>query len=291
MNRWGWTLLSAVVLLWGANWPMIKMGLAHMQPLWFAALRLGLGALSFIAVLAPLGKLRLPPRADLPLVASVGLLQMASFLVLINLGLETVPAGRSAILAYTTPLWVVPAAALFLREPLRWPQWTGLALGLAGVAVLFNPLAMDWTSRLALTGNALLLLGAMAWAAAIVHVRGHSWQATPLALAPWQMLLGWAVLMPVAWLVEGPPRADASPIFLAVVAYNGPFATAFASWAAITVNRMLPAVTVSLVMLAVPVAGLLFSTWLLGEALTLSNLAGLALIATGVAVVTVVDRH
>jgi len=263
----------------------MAIGLAHIQPLWFAALRLGLGVAYFAAVLVPQGRLRLPDRADLPVVASIGLLQMAVFMGLVNTALQWVPPGRSAILAYTTPLWVAPAAALFLGERLTPARLAGVALGLAGVAVLFNPLGFDWSDRPALLGNGLLLAAAVIWAVTIVHVRGHLWRAPPLELAPWQMLVGLVPLAVAAWVVEGPPRADASAEFLAVAAYNGPLATAFAFWAAVTVNRMLPAVTVSLAFLCVPAFGLLASAVVTGERLTATNLAGLGLIVAGVAVV------
>jgi drug/metabolite transporter (DMT)-like permease len=127
------------------------------------------------------------------------------------------------------------------------------------------------------------------WAAAILHVRGHRWAGTPLDLAPWQMLVALPPLAVLAWLVEGPPQADMSATFLWVAAYNGPLATAFAFWAAITVTRMLPAITVSLAFLCVPVAGLVFSALMLGEGMSAGNLLGLALVAGGVAVVAVGD--
>jgi drug/metabolite transporter (DMT)-like permease len=283
-------LLVSLVLVWGANWPILKLGLAHIQPLWFAELRLALGALSFAVVLTPLGRLRPPPRRDWPLVLTVGLLQMAAFLGLANIALQVVPAGRSAILAYTTPLWVAPGAALFLGERLTRGRLAGVGLGLAGVAVLFNPAGFDWNDGGALLGNGMLMLAALAWAAGILHVRGHCWTTSPLDLAFWQMLVGLVALLPLAWLWEGPPRADWSAEFLWVAAYNGPLATAFAFWAAVTVNRMLPAVTVSLAYLCVPAGGVLASALMLGEPLTATNLLGLTLIAAGVAAVALTER-
>lgn len=278
-------LLAAVIVLWGANWPILKIGLQYIEPLWFAVLRLVMGILTFAAILGFQGKLRLPPRADWPVVFSIGLLQMAVFMALINIALMWVPAGRSAILAYTTPLWVAPGAALLLGERLDRRTLAGVALGLAGIVVLFNPLGFDWSDGKALAGNVLLLVAALAWAAAILHVRGHRWQSSPLELAPWQMLAGLVPLVMLAWIIEGTPDVDPTAEFLWVAAYNGPLATALAFWAAITINRLLPAVTVSLTFLCVPVAGLVFSWALLGEALTATNLAGLGLIIAGVAAV------
>ena len=60
-----------------------------------------------------------------------------------------------------------------------------------------------------------------------MHVRGHRWQASPLALMPWQMLLGALALAPVAALLEPEPKIDWSPELLTILFYNGPIASAF----------------------------------------------------------------
>ena len=63
-------------------------------------------------LLAFLGRLRWPARGDWPIVLSVGALQLASFFALTNLGMQSLPAGRSSVLAYTASLWVVPLSLL-----------------------------------------------------------------------------------------------------------------------------------------------------------------------------------
>ncbi|HMA16592.1 MAG TPA: DMT family transporter, partial [Kiloniellaceae bacterium] len=177
-------LLVAVVVLWGVNWPVMKVGVAAMPPVWFATARMVLGAASLLALLAVLGRVKVPTRRDLPVVLTVGLLQMGAFLALVNVALLHVEAGRSAILAYTTPLWVTPAAILLLGERPTLFKLAGLALGLAGVAALFNPFGFDWSDPAVLLGNGLLLAAALAWSVAILHVRVHKWDSSPLQLAP-----------------------------------------------------------------------------------------------------------
>lgn len=286
-------LLVCLIVIWGANWPVMKFALAggYVTPFWFGAFRLLAGAACLIAFGAATGRLRLPPREDLPLVLSVSLLQMATFMTLVNLGLTYVDAGRSAILAYTTPLWVTPLAILVLGERLGRRKALGLAVGLSGVAVLFNPLALDWSDPDALTGNGLLMLAAFAWAFVILHVRGHRWRSGPFTLVPWQMLLAGSILAPLAFAVEGVPDWRWSPELWAVLVYNGPVATAFAFWVSVTVNRALPAITVSLSFLGVPVAGYAFSAAALGEPVTPSLVGGLVLIVAGMALVTLADRR
>jgi drug/metabolite transporter (DMT)-like permease len=279
-------LLLAVILVWGANWPIMKIGLQYIAPLTFAAFRMGLGALTLFALLAVRGELAMPSRQDMPVVWSVGLLQLAGFLIFVNLGLQEVEASRSAILSYTTMIWVTPAAIWLLGERFSWIKIVGVLCGLAGVAVMFNPASFDWSNRAALMGNVYLLLGALAWAISILHVRAHKWKQSALALAPWQLLLGFVPTALLALALEHDQPVHWSPALLAVLAYNGPIATAFALWAWISVNRGLPAIASSMGSLGVPVAGVILATLTLGEPITVENMAGLAFITLGLALVS-----
>jgi drug/metabolite transporter (DMT)-like permease len=280
-------LLGLVILLWGVNWPIMKVGMDYMPPLWFAFARVALGAATLALLLVARHELRPPPRADLPVLLSVGLLQIGAFLALTHMALLYVGAGRSAILAYTTPLWVVPLSAVFLRERIGPARLLAVACGLAGLAVLFNPLEVDYGDHTALMGNGMLLAGAFVWALAIVHVHAHRWQATPLQMMPWQMLLGAALLLPLALALEPRPSFHLGWPLVAVLAYNGPIASAFCYWAFVTVNRSFQATTTSLGSLGVPVVGVLTAWIALGEPLTVAKLTGLGLISAGVVLLSV----
>jgi drug/metabolite transporter (DMT)-like permease len=282
-------LLALVVILWGANWPTMKVGLHYITPLWFGCIRMGLGSACLFAYLAVIGRLALPTRHDLPVIASVGLCQMAIFQPLVNYGLQHVPAGRSSVLVYTTPLWVVPAAVLFLGEKLTRLKAAGLVSGLLGVAVLFNPLALDWSDGSVMRGSLALMLSAMIWGVAILHIRTHRWHLSPLQLTAWQLLLAFVLLLPLALVVDGPAAIDWNGTLLAVILYNGPLATAFCFWASTSISRALPATTSSLSFLAVPAMGLALSTLALGEPLTLTLLGGFGLILAGVLLVNLAD--
>jgi drug/metabolite transporter (DMT)-like permease len=278
-----------VVVLWGVNWPVMKIGLAYIEPVWFVVIRMFLGAALFFAWQFVSTGIAVPGRRDVPIILSIGLLQIGLYLVLITVGLRYVPAGRSAVLSYTTPLWVVPGA-LLLGEKLTAARLAGLALGLAGIAVLFEPGEIDWSDRTILFGNLCLVLAAFAWAIAILHIRFHRWQLSPLALMPWHLLLAGIAVLPLALVVEGPPHIVWAAEFWAVLIYNGPLTTCFCVWATITIGRILPAITTSLVLLAVPVVGLAASTLWLGETLTGGLLRGMALIGAGVGLVSLADR-
>src|SRR5262245_2921458 len=86
-RRQAYGLLLLLVLIWGANWPAMKVGLTHVGPLWFACARYWLGAACLFGYLAVTRQLALPTRADWPIIVSVGILQMALFQPLVNLGL------------------------------------------------------------------------------------------------------------------------------------------------------------------------------------------------------------
>jgi drug/metabolite transporter (DMT)-like permease len=288
-TRRAYLLLAAMILLWGANWPVIKVGVTLMPPLWFAFARILLGGLSFAVLAAFKGWLRPPPRHDLPIVFSLGLLQMGLFLLLITVAVQFVPAGRSALLAYTHPLWVAPGAAILLRERVGVLKLVGLILGAVGLLALFNPFAFPWHDAKAVFGNGLLLFAALLWAIGLLHARRHRWIESPIALAPWQMLVAAPPVLLMALLLENPTQIQWSPKLGLILFYNGPIATAFCYWASVTVTRALPALTTSIGFLGVPVMGILFSSLLLGETPTWSLAAGLFCILAGLGLVNMAD--
>ncbi|HTO53045.1 MAG TPA: DMT family transporter [Myxococcota bacterium] len=284
-------LLALLVVIWGANWPAMKAGLAYITPLWFACARFWLGALCLFVYLAATKQWTWPTRRDWPVIASVGLFQMALFQPIVNIGLRQVPAGRAAVLVYTTPLWVVPGALLFLSERIGALKWGGVAIGLSGIAVLFNPAALDWGDHQVVLGSALLMTAALLWAIALLHIRGHSWggSLSPLQVTPWQLLFAALLVTPLAFLFEGQATPVWSWPLAALLAYNGPVATAFAFVAATSISRALPAVTSSLSFLGVPAMGILLSALSLGELPDASLLGGFGLILAGVLLVNLAD--
>ncbi len=282
-------LLGVCIVLWGVNWPIMKVGLKYIDPFWFSALRLLMAAATLFIVLAARGLLILPPRSDWPIVGTVSLLQFALFLACVHIAVGLVPAGRAALLAYTTPLWVVPAAILLLGEKLSWAKGAGLAVGLVGLAVLFDPSEMNWGDRNAVIGNLLLLLGAFLWGVSMIHIRSHRFSATTLQLVPWQMLIAAVPLLVVAITVEGFGGFRWGWELAAVLGYNGFVASAFTYWAVLAITRALPAITTSISGLGVPALGIAIGAVALGETVTLALLAGLALIALGLGLVAWAD--
>jgi drug/metabolite transporter (DMT)-like permease len=279
----GFTALATAVSAWGVGWPVNRAILYHMPPATTVAVRSAVAAATLVAIAVCRRRLSLPDRRDLPVVLSISLLHMTGYAILVTIGLLFVPVGRSIVLAYTTPLWVTPGAALFLGERLtRW-RAISVVLGLAGLSVLFNPLAFDWHNRTALIGNAVLLGAAVLWAASILHIRAHRWRAAPFDLIPWEMTLAAAVLGALALFVDGWHAIDWTPSLVALVLYSALPGTVLAFWASAVASRDLPAVTTSLGLLAAPVIGIVTSAVTLGEPPTLSLGVAVTLIIGGIA--------
>ena len=277
-------LLAFAIILFGTAWPAMKIGLAGATPIRFAAARAILGAGASFLLLTCIGQLRRPARADLPIILSVGLFQMTVFFALSNLGLRYLPAGRSAVLAYTTALWLVPLA-LLVGEAVPRQRWLGVAAGLLGIVVLADPLAQDWQAGGILLGHALLLLASLSWALAIFHARRHVWHLTPLQALPWQMLLAALLLTAMAALFEPAGHIEMGGSVLVALLYLGIGAGPAASWAATSVARALPILVSSLGFLGVPALGLIISTVWMGETITPALVVGTILIGLGLVLV------
>jgi len=287
--RIAWLQLAANIILFGLSWPIIKIGLEASTPLWFAAARATLSATTAFILLACLGRLAWPHRADWPIVLSVGALQLSCFFAFSNLGMQSLPAGRSSVLAYTATLWVVPLS-LMVGERVGWRAVAGVLLGLAGIVVLIEPLRFDWNDRAIIWGHVWLLLAGFTWAIAIVHIRRHRWKLAPLDALPWQMSVATVLLWIFALIAEpaGHLELDRKELWMSLL-YIGAFAGPIATWAAVSVGRALPPVVGSMGMLGVPLLSIASSVALLGETITMPLTIGTALVIAGIAIV-ILDR-
>ena len=283
--RVAWLQLAANIILFGLSWPIIKIGLEVSTPLWFAAARATLSATTAFILLACLGRLAWPHRADWPIIVSIGVLQLSCFFAFSNLGMQSLPAGRSSVLAYTATLWIVPLS-LLIGEKVGWRAVAGVLLGLAGIVVLVEPLRFDWTDRAIIWGHIWLLLAGFAWAIAIVHIRRHQWRRTPLDALPWQMSVAMVLLWALALGAEPAGRLEFGKTELWIsLLYIGAFAGPIATWAAVSVGRALPPIVGSMGMLGVPLLSIASSVVLLGETISAPLAIGTTLIIAGIAIV------
>ena len=280
-------LLIVVVLVWGLTWPVNKVILASLPPLWMAAVRSAIATLALFVIAIFRGRLVRPCRADVPVLLSITLLHMVGFVILSYVGLQLLPTGRSVVLAYTTPLWVIPGASLFLKERLTARRGVGATMGLLGLVALFNPAAFDWGDRRAVLGNIAIVGAALLWAANILHIRGHKWHSSPFELVPWETLLATLILTPIAFASSSFPEVEWNVPLILLLLYSAVLGTALAYWAIATASRNLPAAVTSLGLLATPVVSVLVATFWLGETLSLSLVVAIVLILGGVTIGTI----
>jgi drug/metabolite transporter (DMT)-like permease len=214
--------LALLALIWGYNWVVMKIGLEYAQPFTFSALRTFLGALSLFALLLVLRRPLRPPPLGYTIV--IGLLQTTGFVGLLMWALDSGGAGKTSVLTYTMPFWLLLLAWAFLGERLRGVQWLAVALALAGLVLVIEP----WHLQGAFS-SALAVAGGFCWAASAVVVKRLQarQEVDILSLTTWQMLFGSLPLVLIATLTwQGGPEWTTQ--FVLALVYNVILANALA---------------------------------------------------------------
>ncbi len=274
-------LLIVAILLFGGAWPVTKAALANATPMWFALGRAGLAAIVCTALLALLGRLRLPRRGDIPSVVALGVLQLGGYFVLAHAAVAIIEAGRTAIISAVVTYWLIPLSVFVLGEKVALHRWIAAGLGLAGVAVLAGPWAVDWSDQAEVVGHLMLMMAALLWTFAIVTTRRFPPPTPVFELLPWCFGLATLLILPFALVLEpqGGIFGPAWPYML----YIGLIVAPIGTWCVIEVGRRLPGAVASVAFLLVPAFGVLVSTLWLGERLGWDMLAGGTLIVASVA--------
>jgi len=270
-----------LAVIWGYNWVVMKIGLAYAEPVTFAALRTFLAALGLLTLLAVLRRPLRPVAVGWTVV--IGLLQTTGFVGLLMLALQGGGAGKTSVLTYTMPFWLLILAWLFLDEHLRGMQWPAVGMALAGLLLVLAPWRLQGT-----LSSALAVSGAVCWAASAVVVkrlqaRRH---VDLLSLTTWQMLFGSLPLVALALLLPQTPT-EWTGVFLLTLVYNVVLGNAVAWLLWLYGLRTLPAGVAGLGTLLTPVIGVLAAWVQLGERPDATEAAGMALIIGALAVVTV----
>jgi O-acetylserine/cysteine efflux transporter len=279
----GFIQLAISVVLLSSAWPLTKIALSlGSTPLWFAEGRSLLSGVTAALVLALQARLRVPGRADLPALVAVGVFQLGLYFAFAHEAVAWVAAGRTAILANTTTIWVVPLSLVFLHEQISPRRWIATVLGIAGVVVLMNPWAIDWTSRTVLIGHAFLLAAALSWSVAIIVTRSSRPRLSMFELLPWCFAVSTVMLVPlILWHApHGGIGIHAGS--WAALAYIGLIAGPFGTWCVMQATATLPTVVSSVGFLTTPAVSLILANILIGEEITPDLLAGSALIIIGV---------
>jgi drug/metabolite transporter (DMT)-like permease len=125
------------------------------------------------------------------------------------------------------------------------------------------------------------------WAATTIHLRHHEWRGTPLDLMPWQLLVALVPLVTAALVLEPGKPIHWEPTAVAAILFSGPLATALAFWLSQLISRSLTPLAATMGFLAVPVVGLASSWLMLGEPLTLLDLAGATTTLLGIVAISI----
>jgi len=265
--------LVALSLLWSYNWIVTKEVLRYVGALDFAAMRCVCGAALLLLALPLTGRsLKPPPWRP---VLGIGVLQGAGMTGLSQLALVAGDAGKTAVLVYTMPFWVMALAALLLGEKLRRLHCIAAAVAALGLLLVIEP----WHWRGTLLSSVLGLASGAAWAGgSVVAKQAFRFQSVDfLSLVAWQMAVGAVALSALALATHETPVIW-SPYMLFALAYNVFLGTALGWTLWLFILRALPAGMAGLSTLIIPVLSVLWALWLLGERPDLAEGGGIALI-------------
>jgi len=207
-------------------------------------------------------------------------LQMGLFTALVTGALHFVMPGRASLIAYATSIWVVPGAALVLKQRLSGQQRLATMFSYLGMAIVVLP-ALLHADLHGMIGYLMLAAASLSWAINILQIKSIKGVRLDFDLLPWQTLVAALPLTVLALAVEGAPAFLVEPHAWYVIAYTGPLATALTFLIVLQMTQRLSPVTVSVCMLGVPVVGITLSSLIFGEALSADLLMGVALICLG----------
>jgi drug/metabolite transporter (DMT)-like permease len=197
--------------------------------------------------------------------------------MLVAFGVTMIPSGRAAILAYTMPAWAIPLSVWLLKERVNGRKLAGLALGIAGMALLLGEGIVDLGR--APVGSLLVLGAAFTWALGTVLQKRYPVQMPVGPYSAWIMLLGGVPIFLGAVAFDEFTRLREVSLWAGLgLAYNVLFAFAWAHWAWIKLATSVSVTVFSLSMLMIPVVGVFSGILFLGERPSWAEYAALALV-------------
>ena len=272
--------LVAMVLIWGYSWVVMKIALEHAHPFDFAALRVAIGCVLLFAIV----KLRRRTLA-LPsyrMAVLLGLLQVALFVGLSHFALLHAGPGKTSVLVFTMPFWMIIFAHFIIHERMRGAQWLAVALAFAGLVLIVAP----WNLT-SLTGSLLAVAAGAVWA--ITAVLSKKWPVAasdPLLFTAWQLFFGFLALGLLA-LVHPHEGIRWNAEFVWALLFSAVLATAVGWWLWTYVLARAPAGITGLNSLGIPVIAVLGSAIQLGERPPPLELAGMLAIGIALALLAI----
>lgn len=269
-----------MVLIWGYSWIVMKIALRHAHPFDFAALRVAIGCVLLFAIVRLRGgKLGLPGYR---MAVLMGLLQVALFVALSHFALLHAGPGKTSVLVFTMPFWMIVFAHFIIRERMRGAQWIAVALAFAGLTLIVQPWQLT-----SLTGSLLAVAAGAVWA--ITAVLSKKWPVAatdPLLFTAWQLFFGFVALAILAFVhPHDPVRWNWE--FAWTLAFSAVLATAVGWWLWTYVLAHSPAGITGLNALGIPVVAVIASAIQLGERPPAVELAGMLAIGIALAILAV----
>jgi drug/metabolite transporter (DMT)-like permease len=265
-----------MVLIWGYSWVVMKIALRHAHPFDFAALRVAIGCALLFAIVKLRGRALGLPKWRMAIL--LGILQVALFVALSHFALLTAGPGKTSVLVFTMPFWMIVFAHFILHERMLGAQWIAVALAFAGLTLIVAP--WELTS---VEGSLLAVAAGAVWA--ITAVMSKKWPVAatdPLLFTAWQLFFGFLVLaaLALAWDAQ-PVRWNAE--FVWALLFSSVLATAVGWWLWTYVLARSPAGITGLNALGIPVVAVLASAVQLGERPPPLELAGMLMIGAALA--------
>lgn len=277
--------LIGSALVWGGTWVAGRFLGRSMEPFSSAFLRFALASVFLVALTARVeGRLPRLTRRNFPWLLLLSATGIFGYNALFFAGLQTVPAGRAALIVAATPAVIALYSGLFLGEAFGPVKIAGMALSFGGVGLIVSggaPLALLHT---AVSAGDLCIFGCVAtWAAYTLAGKKAMERVAPYGAVMWSCILGAALLLPPA-LACGLLRdaAAAGPGIWGCLVFFGVLATGFGfSWYYEGVRAIGPT-RAGIFINLVPVTAVFLGWLLLGEPLAPSLAAGGLLVLCGV---------
>lgn len=275
------SLILCITLLWGYAWVLMKESLQYMGPFTFSSFRFGVGAITLLLV-AWILKLGLPPKKYWKHIVIVGILQTAIVFLLVMYALRFVDAGKSSVLLYSMPMWSSLLAVKFLNEKLSLAKSIGLFIGMLGLLTILGWDIWIGQSPEMIIGEILIILAAVSWAVANTYYRLKLENLSQIQVSAFQMFFGALAIMMVTLFMEHhePLLVNSKSVYY--ILFTGVFASALCFTLWFLILSLVDMVTATISTLFVPMFGLLFSSFLLGEKMTFGILGGSGMIIIGI---------
>lgn len=206
------------VMLWSSSFISGKVGLRHLSPLLFVAIRLAACSAVLVVVMVVLRRSWKPLRGWRWLHCAVaGALLNGVGLMAPHVGLVIAPAAHIALVQSLTPLLTAALGVVLLHERLHRMQWLGLALGLIGVGLVVGEAALENAAHF--QGLVLAFVGVLGLVAGTLYF-GRFCRGIPLLPGATAQFLAAATVAALgAWLLET-PRAEWTGGTVAALAWN-----------------------------------------------------------------------